>query len=79
MSKLGRRSELAKKTVILAIGKICTQCISFLLLPLYTAVLETSEYGTFDLLMTYSALLLPIVNWQFDQGIFRFMLDLRSD
>ena len=49
MSKLGRRSELAKKTVILAIGKICTQCISFLLLPLYTAVLETSEYGTFDL------------------------------
>jgi len=79
VSKLGRRSELAKKTVILAIGKICTQCISFLLLPLYTAVLETSEYGTFDLLMTYSALLLPIVNWQFDQGIFRFMLDLRSD
>lgn len=49
------------------------------MLPLYTAVLDTTEYGTFDLLVTYGTLLLPLVNWQFDQGIFRFMLDCRGD
>lgn len=76
---MSRKTELARNTAILTIGKICTQCISFLLLPLYTALLDTSEYGSFDLLVTYGTLLLPIVNWQFDQGIFRFMLDCRGD
>lgn len=76
---MNRKTELAKNTAILTIGKICTQCISFILLPLYTALLDTSEYGAFDLLLTYGTLLLPIVNWQFDQGIFRFMLDCREN
>lgn len=51
----------------------------FFLLPLYTAILSTEEYGTFDLLVTYSTLLLPLVNWQLDQGLFRFMLDYRGN
>lgn len=76
---MSREKELAKNTAILTLGKICTQCISFLLLPLYTALLDTSEYGTYDLLLTYATLLLPLVNWQFDQGIFRFMLDCRGN
>lgn len=76
---MSRQRDLAKSTAILSFGKICTQCISFLLLPLYTAVLDTTEYGTFDLLVTYGTLLLPLVNWQFDQGIFRFMLDCRGN
>lgn len=76
---MSRQRELAKNTAILTVGKICTQCISFFLLPLYTALLDTAEYGLFDLLITYGTLLLPLVNWQFDQGIFRFMLDCRED
>lgn len=76
---MSRKKELAKNTAILTIGKICTQCISFFLLPLYTAILSTEEYGVFDLMITYSSLLLPLVNWQFDQGLFRFMLDCRDN
>lgn len=76
---MSREKDLAKNTAILSFGKICTQCISFLMLPLYTAVLDTTEYGTFDLLVTYGTLLLPLVNWQFDQGIFRFLLDCRGN
>lgn len=75
---MGREKDLAKNTAILTFGKICTQCISFFMLPLYTALLDTSEYGTFDLLITYATLLLPLVNWQFDQGLFRHMLDRRG-
>ena len=55
---MSRKTELAKNTAILTVGKLCTQCISFFLLPLYTAILSTEEYGTFDLLVTYSTLLL---------------------
>lgn len=76
---MSRKTELAKNTAILTVGKICTQCISFFLLPLYTAILAADEYGSFDLLVTYTALLLPLVNWQMDQGLFRFMLDLRGN
>lgn len=76
---MSRKRELVRNTAILTIGKICTQCINFFLLPLYTAVLKTEEYGTFDLIITYGTLLLPLVNWQFDQGIFRFLLECRED
>lgn len=76
---MSRNTELAKNTAILTIGKACTQCISFLLLPLYTSILSTEDYGIYDLLVTYSTLLLPLVNWQLDQGLFRFMLDCREN
>ena len=76
---MNKKKELAKNTAILTFGKICTQSISFLLLPLYTAILDTTDYGTFDLLITYATLFLPLVNWQLDQGIFRFLLDARND
>ena len=76
---MSRKTELAKNTAILTFGKACTQCISFFLLLLYTAILSTEDYGIYDLFVTYSTLLLPLVNWQLDQGLFRFMLDHRGD
>lgn len=76
---MGRRKELAKNTAILTVGRVCTQCINFLLLPFYTAMLSTGAYGTFDLMLTYSMLLLPLVGWQLHQGLFRFMLDDRQN
>lgn len=74
-----RQAQLAKNTAILTFGKICTQCVSFFLLPLYTALLDPSDYGIVDLISTYAALLLPIVNLMIDMGLFRFMLDVREE
>lgn len=74
-----RQVQLAKNTVILTVGKICTQCVSFFLLPLYTALLEPSDYGAVDLISTYAAMLLPVCNLQMDMGLFRFLLDKRND
>lgn len=76
---MSRQRDLAKNTAILTFGKICTQCVSFFLLPLYTAILDTSDYGTFDLMITYGALMLPVVSGQLDQGIFRFLIEYRND
>lgn len=76
---MSREKQLLKNTAIVAIGKICTQFISFFLLPLYTAMLSTEEYGTVDLLNTYISLLLPLIILQIDQGIFRFLIDARED
>lgn len=49
---MSRIKDLAKNTLIITIGRISTQFITFLLLPLYTALLTTEEYGTVDLITT---------------------------
>lgn len=76
---MNRGKELAKNTVILSVGRLGTQIVQFLLLPLYTALLTQEEYGMVDLFNTYITLLLPLFNWQFDRGLFRFLVDCRED
>lgn len=76
---MNRQRELARNTIILTVGKVCTQFVSFLLLPLYTALLLPSEYGIVDVLTSYIALLTPLFNWQFENGLFRFLIDYRQN
>ena len=76
---MNKNNELLKNTAIIAFGKICTQLISFLLLPLYTEILTTSEYGTVDLVLTYSSLFLPIVTLALEQSVFRYLIDVRKE
>lgn len=75
---MNREKTLVKNTAILTVGKICTQMISFFLLPLYTALLSTEEYGTVDLLNTLVSLMLPIVTFQIEQAVFRRLIDNRE-
>ncbi len=75
---MNREKQLAKNTIIVAMGKIATRFISFFLLPLYTALLTTEEYGTIDLLNTCISLLLPLLFLQIDQALFRFLIDVRD-
>ena len=75
---MSRNNELVKNTVILTVGKICTQFITFLLLPIYTSVLLAEEYGLIDLFNSCVMLLVPIISLQFESGLFRFLLDVRG-
>lgn len=65
--------------MILTFGRICTQFVSFLLLPLYTAILEPEVYGIADLFNSYIYLIIPLVSLMLDQGLFRFLLECRED
>lgn len=70
---------LIKNTLIILFGKVCTQLISYLLLPVYTTVLSTEEYGTVDLLITYVTLIAPVITLQFESAVFRFLIDARDN
>lgn len=74
-----KNKELAKNTFILFIGVFFTKIIQYLLLPLYTGYLSTSEYGTIDLFNTIVTLLIPIIGLQIEQGVFRFLIDNRKN
>ena len=76
---MSRGKELVKNTAIVAIGKVCTKFLSFFLLPFYTAVLSTEDYGIVDLFNTYVSLLLPIIVFQIEDALFRFSIDVRGD
>ena len=74
-----REKNLVKNTFYLSLGKICTSLLTFLLLPLYTGVLSTAEYGIVDLLNTLTILLLPIITFQIEKAVFRELVESRND
>ena len=75
---MSRGKSLLKNTLIITFGKVCTQLVTFFLLPLYTGILSTEEYGTVDLLNTLVSLLLPIITFQVEMAIFRELLESRD-
>ena len=76
---MNKKKELAKNTIIIFAGKVCTQLISFLLLPLYTSYLLTEEYGFVDLITTYVILIVPIITMELEMSVFRYLVDCRKD
>ena len=75
---MNKKKQLAKNTIIIFFGKVCTQLISFFLLPLYTSYLATKEYGLVDLIQTYVTLLVPIITMELEMSIFRYLVDARG-
>lgn len=75
MSKI---SNLAKNTAILAFGRLSSQLIGFLLLPLYTYYLSPAEYGFVDLAVVYITLLVPALTLQLEMASFRYLVDARG-
>ena len=73
-----KSKELVKNTAIISFGKMCTLLVSFLLMPLYTSILSTQEYGIVDLIVTYGQLMLPVFTLQMEQSLFRFLLEVRN-
>lgn len=71
---MSRGKELIKNTGILMIAKISTQFVSFLLLPLYTALLSTSEYGEIDIYTSMTMIVIPFLTLQLEMGLFRFFI-----
>ena len=76
---MDKGKALIKNTAIVSFGKICTQLITFFLLPIYTAVLTKEQYGIVDLLHTLTNLFLPIITLQIEQGVFRLLIDYREN
>lgn len=71
--------KLINNSLIFAIGTLGSRVISFLLVPLYTYYLSTSEYGTVDLTVTTVNMLLPIISVSAYEAVLRFTMDEDED
>lgn len=66
---------LLKNTGILTISNFATKILSVFLIPLYTGVLSTAEYGTYDLVTSSASLLFPILTLNIVDATMRFSME----
>lgn len=72
-------NKLVKNTAIFGISNFSSKLLVFLLLPFYTRILSTSEFGVGDLVVSIVSLLLPIVTLSVSEGALRFAMSKTSN
>lgn len=72
---MNKYKKLVSNTFIFAVGTFSSKLLVFLLMPFYTRVLTSEQYGTVDLIMQTGNLLLPIVTLGITNAVIRFTLD----
>jgi len=70
-----KNKSLIKNIGLFTIGSFGSKILSFLLVPLYTAVLTTTEYGSVDLITSTASLLTPILLLSIFDATLRFGMD----
>ena len=76
---MGKYKRLLSNTAILGAGTFASKVLVLLLMPVYTRLLSTAEFGTADLITQTANLLLPLAAVGICDGIFRFTLDSGAD
>lgn len=70
---------LIKNIGLLTVSSFATKLLSFFLVPIYTNILTTTEYGTYDLIYTTIGILIPILTLDIQSAIFRFTMEKDFD
>ncbi|OBW94398.1 oligosaccharide flippase family protein [Gallibacterium salpingitidis] len=66
--------KLLKNTLIYSIGSFGSKILSFLLLPLFSLYLSTVEMGQYDLILTFTMLVTPVITLQLSDAIYRWLI-----
>ncbi len=69
---LGKLKYTAKHTLIYSLGNISAKLIGFVLLPLYTKYLSTTEYGIFALLEVTSMIMVAVFSMKLSTAMMRW-------
>ncbi len=71
--------SLIKNTVLFTISSFGSKIIVFLMVPLYTQILSTEDYGIVDLISATASLLIPVLTLNIQDAIMRFILEDESE
>lgn len=69
-----REKKLVKNTIVLTFGTVLSKIATLLTLPICVKWLTKTEYGTYDLIITIVATILPIITFQIQSSAFRFLI-----
>lgn len=76
---MGKYKYLLKNIGLLTLSNFATKLLSFFLVPLYTSVLTTGQYGTYDLFNSTIGVLIPLLTLNALEFALRFSLDRNYD
>ena len=76
---MSKYTKLLSNTAILGAGTFISKVLVFLLMPLYTALLSTEQFGTADILTQTANLIIPLAALGIADGLFRFALDAEGE
>ena len=79
MSSENKYKYLAKNTLLFTISSFGSKLLVFFLVPLYTNVLTTSEYGIADLITTTGSLLGYVFTIDIASAVLRFAIDQKEN
>ncbi len=71
--------EFIKNMILFAISNLVPKILSFIMIPIYTKYLTTNDYGYSDLIISTSALLLPIFTLNLQDAVMKYSLDNSND
>lgn len=69
---------LLKNIGLLTLSSFATKLLSFFLVPLYTNILTTTEYGTYDLFNASIGVILPVLTLNIQEAVLRFAIDKKT-
>lgn len=72
---MDKYKKLMANTVIFAIGTFSSKLLSILMMPYYSRVLQTGEFGNGDLIIQVANFLIPIASIGISNAIIRYGLD----
>ena len=67
-----RIKELLSNTMLFTIANMGSKILVFLMVPLYTAVLTTEEYGVSDMVLITAQMLFPLLTVMISEAVLRF-------
>lgn len=71
--------KLINNSIVFTIANLGSKVLSFIMVPLYTYLLSTEEYGTIDVITTLNSLLLPVVFLSVSDAVLRYAMDKRYE
>lgn len=71
--------KLVFDTGLFALSNIGSKLLVFILVPFYTSMLSTWEYGIVDLITTTNNFLVPVLTLSIGEAVLRFPFDKNSD
>lgn len=74
-----REKSILKNSLIFTIGNLGSKVLSYVMLIFYTFFISSAELGYYDIVLTTISLLMPIVMISFDEGIYRWLIDAKSE
>lgn len=79
MEKKSKYTYLAKNTILFTISSFGSKILSFFLVPFYTAILSTEDYGTADLITTTASLLIFAFTINIADSVLRFVIERKDN